>query len=98
MDLRKPKLSKLLDVPRQHGISGYLAGIETVESVIKETSIKDLYLIPSGPIPPNPSELMATPRFKELLDELKKDLIILLLIRHRLPLLLMHRSYKNLQI
>lgn len=79
LDLRKPKLSKLLKVIKDPGITSYLVSKASIEDIIKETFIKDLYLISAGPIPPNPTELISSPKFKEMLEELGKrfDYIIM---------------------
>ncbi len=78
MDLRKPKLYKDFDLENTSGISTYLIGISSLEEIIYKTEIKNLDVITSGPVPPNPAELIAKPETKTLFDELKKryDLVI----------------------
>ena len=85
-DMRKCCLHNLFKVPLCPGLSNYLSGvnekkIETpnLSNYIKNTNIANLYLIPSGNIPPNPSELLITQQMVTLLEELKKeyDLIII---------------------
>src|SRR6185437_7575159 len=71
MDLRKPKLSKILGVKKTPGISSNLVGKATVDEIIKETYIPGLYIISAGPIPPNPTELIQWEKFAELIAELK---------------------------
>jgi len=71
LDLRKPRLSKLLNVNRDPGISNYLVGKIPLEDIIKKTSIKNLFVISAGAIPPNPSELILSNKFKELISDLK---------------------------
>ncbi|MGI8581145.1 MAG: GumC family protein [Chitinophagaceae bacterium] len=71
LDLRKPRLSKLLNVERDPGISNYLVGKIPLEGIIKKTSINNLYVISAGAIPPNPSELILSNKFKDLMAELK---------------------------
>lgn len=73
LDLRKPKLSDLLTTSRTIGISNYLIGKKNIQEIIKDTGIENLSLIPSGPLPPNPSELISNPRLEELLIALEKD-------------------------
>ncbi len=70
LDLRKPKLSEQFNISRHVGLSTYLIGKATMEEVIKPTGTKNLSLIPSGPIPPNPSELISNGRLLELLEYL----------------------------
>lgn len=72
LDLRKPKLSSLLNVSRDPGISNYLVGKISIEEIIKETAIKNLFIISAGAIPPNPSELILSNKFKEMIEELKQ--------------------------
>ena len=71
LDLRKPRLSALLNVNRDPGISNYLVGKIPIEGIIKETAIKNLFVISAGAIPPNPSELILSSRFKDMINELK---------------------------
>jgi tyrosine-protein kinase Etk/Wzc len=79
LDLRKPKLSDQLNISRNTGMSNYLVGKIGVTEIIKPTTFENLFLIPSGPIPPNPSELISNGRLPELLTYLEKtfDFIIM---------------------
>lgn len=79
LDLRKPKLSEQFHISRQSGLSNYLIGKLDAEEMIKQTSFENVYLIPAGPIPPNPSELISNGRLAELLLYLEKtfDCIII---------------------
>ena len=73
-DLRKPKISKELGINRNPGLSTYLIGKASESEIIKpHPSISNLYIIPSGPIPPNPSELIIGQRLSELLTYLKQN-------------------------
>jgi capsular exopolysaccharide synthesis family protein len=67
LDLRKPKLSDVFGVSRQIGISNYFVGDNEVEEIIKSAEIPNLFIVPSGPVPPNPSELILNGRMNELL-------------------------------
>ncbi|SHG53175.1 polysaccharide biosynthesis tyrosine autokinase [Ornithinibacillus halophilus] len=60
------------------GLSSYLNGNSGLEEILIETSIPNISTIPSGPLPPNPTELLATKRMDSLLKELKKrfDVVI----------------------
>ena len=79
LDLRKPKLSEKFNISTKAGLSNYLIGKMPNEDLLKETGIQNLFLIPSGPIPPNPSELISNGRLAELLTYLEKtfDYIII---------------------
>ena len=70
-DLRRPAAHKVLGVDRAYGLSNYLAQAEvTLEHVIHKLPIANLSLLPCGPIPPNPAELIISERMKEMLKEL----------------------------
>ncbi|MCB0473629.1 MAG: polysaccharide biosynthesis tyrosine autokinase, partial [Flavobacteriaceae bacterium] len=73
MDLRKPKLHEDFGVANQAGIVNYLIGQKKVEEVILQTQIPNLDIIISGPIPPNPSELILNEQMGHLMDYLKKS-------------------------
>jgi tyrosine-protein kinase Etk/Wzc len=80
LDLRKPKLYSALGVDNISGLSNLLIGKENVKDIIKAIpSQSDYYILTSGPIPPNPSELLGNGRLGILIEELKKnfDYIIL---------------------
>jgi capsular exopolysaccharide synthesis family protein len=80
LDLRNPKLSQSLGMKREPGLSNYLIGSLTEEQILKPVPEQEgLYLISSGPIPPNPIELLEGSRLKKLLEWLKNrfDYIII---------------------
>ncbi len=58
LDLRKPRINKILSLDPSVGMSTYLSGNSGFEQVIQKTSIDNLWFVSSGPIPPNPSELI----------------------------------------
>jgi tyrosine-protein kinase Etk/Wzc len=66
-DLRKSKLHKTFASDNKVGLSSYLAGLEALENVIIHDAAHGIDFLPSGPIPPNPSELLHTDKMKELL-------------------------------
>jgi capsular exopolysaccharide synthesis family protein len=67
-DMRKPRLHKIFKLPNENGLSTYLIGIDSIDQIIFPTPIENLSLLPSGPIPPNPSEILGKPEMKILLD------------------------------
>ena len=68
VDLRKPSLHKIFDTERKgEGLSSVLSGMSTLKEVIQKTDYKGLDYISSGPLPPNPAELVASNRMRELL-------------------------------
>lgn len=80
-DMRKGRLHKIFEIENDKGLSNLL--LENVEvrfnSYIRRTRIENLYLLPKGVVPPNPSELLNSPKTKVLLRTLadKFDYIIL---------------------
>lgn len=79
LDLRKPKLSEAFNINRSVGISNYLVGKKELPDILKDTGISNIVLLPSGPIPPNPSELISNDRMENLLIQLEEhfDYIII---------------------
>ena len=77
-DMRKPRLHKIFNLANNKGLSNYLAGAAAIEDVLQKTPIKNLYIITSGPVPPNPSELLISNRPQELVAQLtaKCDLML----------------------
>ncbi|MEQ9299475.1 MAG: CpsD/CapB family tyrosine-protein kinase, partial [Cyclobacteriaceae bacterium] len=73
IDLRKPKLAQYLGrEDTLEGLSTYLAGGVELESIIQQSDDNELlHFIPSGPIPPNPAELLLTERMKLAAEQLK---------------------------
>lgn len=79
LDLRKPRLADEFNLTNQIGVVNYLIKQKSLEEITNSTQIPNLDVILSGPIPPNPSELIISEAMKELIDELKLkyDYIIL---------------------
>ena len=71
-DLRKPKLHEDFKLDAAKGLSSYLINKSTLEEVIEKTEIDSLHVICSGPTPPNPAELLDSPKMKGLIKELNK--------------------------
>ncbi len=72
-DMRKPRLHQIFNLPNSKGLSNLLAAQTNHKEIIQKTNIENLSAIVSGPIPPNPAELLERPAFKELLDQLKSQ-------------------------
>jgi len=70
-DLRKPRLHSVFNLSNDKGISRVLINDNTLSEVIHETNIKNLSVICSGPIPPNPAELLGRKEFKVIIDEVR---------------------------
>ena len=69
-DMRKPRIHKVFGKDNGLGLSSFLSGNADLEAVVQKSKIPDLYYIPSGPIPPNPSELLGSVLFKKMIESL----------------------------
>ncbi len=76
-DLRKPGLHKVFELDNSTGLTPYLAGIENANII--QTIENNLSVITTGPIPPNPSELLVSDRFKNLLQSLEEEFDFILI-------------------
>ncbi len=72
LDLRKPTIHTYLNVPGKKGITNYLVGKSEPEELIHSTDLENVFLIPAGPIPPNPSELLASEKLGGLINGLRR--------------------------
>jgi capsular exopolysaccharide synthesis family protein len=72
LDLRKPRIVADFGLSNDIGCSNYLSGSASLDEVIQPSGVLDsLSIIPSGPIPPNPSELIISENMKKMIEELK---------------------------
>lgn len=70
-DMRRPRLHKIFKVPNTAGLSSFLSGNrEFSAELLKPTGVPNLHVMTSGPLPPNPAELLGSYRLKELIDGL----------------------------
>jgi len=78
-DMRKPRLHKIFDLPNENGLSTYLIGNDNINQIIVPTLIENLSFLPSGPIPPNPAEILEKPEMKMLIESVRSqfDFIII---------------------
>ena len=67
-DLRRSKLHKVFGCDNKVGLSSYLSGQKNLEDVILHDNVHNIDFIPSGPVPPNPSELLHTDSMKKLIE------------------------------
>lgn len=72
-DLRKPSVLATLSVPANRGLVNYLLGQISLEDAIVHHSDYKFDILPVGVIPPNPAELMASDRMRQLIQRLKED-------------------------
>jgi capsular exopolysaccharide synthesis family protein len=75
-DLRKPGVGRLLNLGsgKYAGLSSYLAGVSSLDLVtVPHPSIPNLAAIPTGPLPPNPADLLSSNRLSDAITELRKS-------------------------
>lgn len=73
LDLRKPVLHHTFDTNENMGLSTYLINRDEYKDVILKTEVPNLDIVPSGPIPPNPSELIDSPRMREFIEKAREE-------------------------
>lgn len=69
-DMRRPRLHQSTGVSRTIGLSNLIIGDADYDDVVKTTDVPNLYVLPCGPTPPNPAELLMSQRFTDVLSEL----------------------------
>jgi capsular exopolysaccharide synthesis family protein len=72
-DLRRPSLHKAFGVRADVGLSSVLGGIADANDVIQPTLQPNLFLMPSGPLPPHPAELLGSRMMQDLLLQWRQD-------------------------
>jgi len=70
-DMRKPRVHKIFNHENGTGLSTFLSRHGHLVSIIKKSEVPNLFYIPCGPIPPNPSELLGSNLFRKMLDALE---------------------------
>jgi len=70
-DLRRPYVARMLNIENQRGMSTFLTGNDKIEDVIQQTRQENLWVIPSGPSPPNPAELVSSQPMGKMLETLR---------------------------
>ncbi len=71
-DLRKPRMHQVFRTSNRVGLVNQLTGTADPEAVFLRTQVPNLWLTPSGPIPPNPSELLASERMRDWIQMVRK--------------------------
>lgn len=69
-DMRRPRIHRIFGASNQVGLSSLILGEGTLAGTVKPTGIDNMWLLPCGPIPPNPAELLHTAAFHRLLGEM----------------------------
>ncbi len=71
-DMRKPRIHKIFGIPNtENGLATYIEGTSTLENSMIPTEVPNLTLLPCGPRPSNPAELLTSPRFPDLVAQLR---------------------------
>ncbi len=78
-DLRRPGLNKILDMHQQTGISNYLIGQCPLDEIVKNVLHENLFVISSGDIPPNPSELISSDKTRQFLADLRSQFDVIII-------------------
>jgi len=79
LDIRKPKILAGLGIPRSEGITNYLVGDQDLSSIVVSVpQVENLFVMPCGPIPPNPAEILLEDKLKDVFDYATKhfDIVI----------------------
>ena len=77
-DLRRPVIHSIFNLQKDKGITNYLMNRLTFEEVLKPSIIDNLFIVTSGPIPPNPSEILASQEMKRFIQEAKDQFDVIL--------------------
>ncbi len=79
-DLRRPSLHELFGLPGSVGLTNMFVDEEAMKNPpLLETGIENLFLLPSGPLPPNPAEVLASRKMEEILKRLSSEADMVLL-------------------
>lgn len=86
-DMRRGRQHVMFNLKAKPGISNFLSGVvdqdfigdkDDIRNYIQETDVENLYLIPAGNIPPNPSELLVSPKMQGMIEVLKNSFDIII--------------------
>ncbi|WP_269929187.1 polysaccharide biosynthesis tyrosine autokinase [Kocuria massiliensis] len=84
-DLRRPTIAKIFGIDNGVGLSQILSGQVGIEDAIQRFRESELYVIPAGRIPPNPSELLGSAKMRKLVEELSQEYLVLIDVPPLLP-------------
>ncbi len=78
LDLRRPRLHRIFRIGSDHGITTVLLG-ESIDDAVSPSPVPNLYVLPAGPLPPNPAELLMSERMHDIIRQLgeKFDRVII---------------------
>ncbi len=75
MDIRRPIIAHNFDLSNEYGVTTYLSSqVGNINEIIHPSGVNDnLFVLPGGPVPPNPNELLMSDRMKEMIDKLRSQ-------------------------
>lgn len=73
LDLRRPRIHNILEMDNPVGMSLYLSGQSEYEDIVKTTGVENLHYVSSGPIPPNPAELIESEKMSAFISRARSD-------------------------
>lgn len=79
MDMRRPRVERLIGIRSDEGLSTFLSGQSSYDNILMNTQTENLFLVPAGPVPPNPSELLDSERMREFIERAKKEFTYIVL-------------------
>ncbi|MBL8187763.1 MAG: polysaccharide biosynthesis tyrosine autokinase [Acidobacteria bacterium] len=71
-DMRRPRIHKALGIDHRRGLSNYLSGNISLKTVVQPTKVPNLYVLPSGIVPPNSADLLSSEKFRMMLHKLSQ--------------------------
>ncbi len=78
-DLRKPNVHNFFDLARDPGVTTILSGEADWRDIVHPTQTENLFVLPSGPIPPNPTEMLSSHAMRELMETFRREFDMILL-------------------
>jgi capsular exopolysaccharide synthesis family protein len=73
VDLRRPKIDRIFETENGNGLSNYLIGESSYEDIVKKNNIPNLWFVPAGHVPPNPTELLDSDQMKKFIERARND-------------------------
>lgn len=77
-DMRKPRMHQLFNLPNENGLSRLLIKDAELNDAVLQTTIPNLCVLPSGPVPPNPAELLGSSGMRQIIEKLKYSFDLIL--------------------
>ena len=84
-DLRRPTVAKKLKLDAKVGLTQVLAGQVEIANAVHQLGESNLFVLPAGRIPPNPSELLGSDKMRQLINELSEEFIVVVDVPPLLP-------------